>query len=847
MKKKAFLFLLLLPFVIAILAFVTASYVIRSVEVNITSILLPYDGEVGFLLRDGKQLLKAEAIYDKNYPLSEGNLLVWSSSDESVAEILKEGEDYYLVPKKEGESIITCSTVKGSTSPASFIAKIFGDSGGIIVNPIIPFSQSHIENRNYVGLYDSKEAYDSRSEGRINSDAKLEFNIDIIGTSLTLDGINIETSSNVSFDKTSKTASFSGSGEAYINFIHPFSSTGGASFNFTLVEGVNAYSYDDLISLTNKANKPYKVVLRTNLESYANTYNFDEDDNIIGTKSKNTALFGRIDENNEISDFKDDLYTFETTYNHDFLNKWNAEIDKGEHEGEEKTSIMRYAGIHIQDDFYGNGFTINLHELTYPSGRQTITVEGETLIVPYLEKDDLYRGPLPFVTLGNPNYSMSDTLPMYTLYGQDNSAFYIDNDGVDLVDVHFKNCDFGNNLSNLEYVGTTLDINANDVTITDSILENGRNVVRSYSSSNLKIDNSLLQNSMEFLFRIGSNKYNHVKYNERVIYEGENGQKLSADKSVYLEPLDWDDRNSFTQKTYRSDSMLTFSALYQTQAGIFLGIEGPNYTKEEYIKFKDTLIGALTNLDGIVNSDGSKNYDGSATINDVYFASSGISAISLDSMPQGSFLENNTTSVFGVLLGQYMDGAAPGNMALTGYPTKVTLSGNTRFYDWKNKDMLTYQSLVGQDIATLIVAHGGLGNDFEVNVTEDDYLPIKKILLDNNSSVLLKEDKLNLPIYIQGGGYNISDIEFDENLKNKLTDLIEIDPFTYSLDLKAYESDHFMSDPRAKYETMKVAMLRASSNVLGFNNYKIYGLKASDGSYFNEYPSISDLTNNSKK
>ena len=63
MKKKAFLFLLLLPFIIAILAFVTASYVIRSVEVNITSILLPYDGEVGFLLRDGKQLLKAEAIY----------------------------------------------------------------------------------------------------------------------------------------------------------------------------------------------------------------------------------------------------------------------------------------------------------------------------------------------------------------------------------------------------------------------------------------------------------------------------------------------------------------------------------------------------------------------------------------------------------------------------------------------------------------------------------------------------------------------------------------------------------------------------------------------------------------
>ena len=38
MKKKAFLFLLLIPFVVAILAFVTATFVIREVETNITGI-----------------------------------------------------------------------------------------------------------------------------------------------------------------------------------------------------------------------------------------------------------------------------------------------------------------------------------------------------------------------------------------------------------------------------------------------------------------------------------------------------------------------------------------------------------------------------------------------------------------------------------------------------------------------------------------------------------------------------------------------------------------------------------------------------------------------------------------
>ena len=110
-----------------------------------------------------------------------------------------------------------------------------------------------------------------------------------------------------------------------------------------------------------------------------------------------------------------------------------------------------------------------------------------------------------------------------------------------------------------------------------------------------------------------------------------------------------------------------------------------------------------------------------------------------------------------------------------------------------------------------------------------------------HSSEILKDEKLNLPVYFQGGGYNDSDIIFSDNLKEKMSETFKLDPFIYSLDLKAIHSDHFMSDPQAKYETMKVAMLRASSNVLGFNEYKIIAIKNSDGSWFNEYPSLNDL------
>lgn len=838
MKKKAFLFLLLLPFIIAILAFVTATYVIRSVEVNITNITFnEYNGLTPFLLKDGKQLLKYEVIYDKNYPLSEGNDLVWTSSDESVAIVEKESSDYYLVPKKEGQIRITCANQKGSVR-ASFDAVIVGDGGAIVVNPIIPFSQSKITETNYVGLYDSKEAYELSTDEFLNSDAYLDLDIQIIGSSLSFDGFTINTSSNISFNSQTRRITFIGDGEAYIDFINPLSESGSTHLEFTLVKAINAYDYEDLIALTNKANKPYKIVLRTNLESYENTYNFDENGAITGLKNKNTSLFGRLDDNEKVMDFTDDLYSFETTYNHDFLNKWNKEIDEGKHEGEEKTNIYRYAGIRIQDDFYGNGFTINLHELTYPSGRQSVTVNGETYLVPYLMQDDLYRGPLPFVTLGNPNYSMSDTLPMFTLYGQDNSGVYIDKDDVTINDVHFKNCDFGNNLSNLEYVGSTVDINADNVTLKNSIIENGRNVIRSYSSLNLTIENCLIQNAMEFLFRSGSNEFNHVDYDIRAEYEGENGRKLSSTKESYLAGI-----TNFSEKTYKADSMLTFSAIYNTQADEFLGISGPNYTKEEYIKFKDYLIEALTNRDGFIDENGEKVYAGTTTIKHTNFASSGISAISLDTLPQGSFLETNITTVFKMLLGAYMSDAYPENMALTSFPTRVEIGEGVNFYDWKNANQLTYESLVGQDIRTLIVSHGGLGSGFEVNITEEDYLPLKKLLLDNYANELLKEEMINIPFYIEGGGYNESDLIINEELAQTLSSLIELDPFAYSLDLKAVHSDHFNSDPQAKYETMKVAMLRASFNVIGFNNYKMYGLKASDGKWFNESPSLEYLRN----
>ena len=45
------------------------------------------------------------------------------------------------------------------------------------------------------------------------------------------------------------------------------------------------------------------------------------------------------------------------------------------------------AGLRVQKDFYGNGYTINMHNLTFPSSViETTDKEGNIIKVPYLAK-----------------------------------------------------------------------------------------------------------------------------------------------------------------------------------------------------------------------------------------------------------------------------------------------------------------------------------------------------------------------------------------------------------------------------------------------------------------------------
>ena len=851
MRKKAILFLLFLPFLIAIFAFVTSTVIIRSVETDITGIRWDYQSgeENPFSLSQKKTLLKAEPIYDDRYPLSEGNELVWSSLDpetreeSAIATIESDGENSYLVFHEEGTCRVECRNQKGNVSDY-FLARIVGDSGAIIITPTIPFSSQSISGVNHVGLYDSAQAYERKTP-----DASLMFDIDIFGTtSFKESEIQVESSENVEVDLANHEITLLEEGKASITFVNPVSSRGNGALTFDIEEALNVYDYEDLMAATNDSATGIPVVLRKNLLNFDRAYQMnadgsmkqDEDGNLLSS-SENVSLFGQKDGNTFRPFRNSDLYSFETTYDHTYLDLWN------EKKPETPVSLLRHAAVHIQKDFYGNGFEINLHDLCYPSQEQTITDSlGNKTTNAILGENDLYRGPLLYVSLGDPNTPgttiTNSGLPIFALYGQDNIGFYVEGDDITLEDVHFANADnIAGNLSNLAYTGTVMEINGNGIQIKDSVIEKGRNVLRSYSSLDLTVENCLLQNAMEFLVKTGSNEFNEVDGNKEVIYEDGNGVKHKTTAKEYLAPQTLADLDKFD---YRADSLLSHGAIYNTQANEFVGVEEGSYDKEDYASAIDTIAESLTNTEGFLDASGKKVYKGSMSIKDCFFYNSGISAIFLDTIPQGSFLYSNITSLLSLITGMYFGDVQPSNMARTSYPVLVEVDGDTRFYDWKKYDDLSFESLLLENIAALILAHGGLGDGFSVSVTEDDYLPLKKMIKEQQSHVLTKKEDtnyLNLPIFFNGGGYNESDVVLSDSLTSLFGESFSLDPYLYSLDLKQDPVDDFNTSPIGKYQAMKIAMLRAASNITGFHPYRFVPLDTVQRKWLGQAPSLSDL------
>ena len=792
MKKTNLIILLIIPFIISLLGIVTINVSINTFYGDITGIEWEYDDVEAFQLKDTKYQLKATPLNASNAPLDSGNGLIWMCEnkdvtiEEKIAEIVSESGNYYLKPIKEGEVIITCSNFKGNIFK-KMTAIIYTD-GVVIITPEISGSQNNIDDNIYYGQYDL--------ENNQKKEATFNFNVKCIPSEIT-DSLTLkETSSNIVVNLQNKRVTIKNSGDASFTL----SASGNSqTYDFKVVEnGVNVYTYEDLLNCTNKSENGEVAVLRKS---------FETQETLNASSANNIELFGKINNKNKF-DFTNDVYRFDTTYNNEYIKQWNEFAKNNSSYKEISNEIV--AGLRIQKDFYGNGYTINMHSLTYPSS--VILAEGTNLEIPVNGPDDLFQGPKPFYTLGDP-YG----LPLATAYGQDNVGMYIDGDNITVNDVNVKNCELKGSLSFLSTVGTVMDVNGDNNTIINSRLSNGKNVLRTFSTENFTLKNSLLSNSMNFLMEVGTNEYmsyNETKKHTFSTYEGINadstlpeylgeaGSQGDTDLNAYI-------MGSFTDPTAMRKSM-------------------------------DNIQNALNDRNAVNGI-----YRATITIDDTYFYNSGISAIAMETMFNGPFLysplPSMVTDIFGMmsLEGKPVIPLTPTKVGGTSYPAKVDIKGNTRFYDYKDSSNIDLSGLINENISVL--AKEVFGKEKEINI--DTVFPIKPLLLNearkqkstySNDGV----EYINIPIAYYGGGLNLSVVNLDlYKEKENLSESIEINFL-----------DNYMTPSSSASDTMsmmKDIMLKCVTIVSGYEPFKFVCVKG-NGYLYGETPKVADLIANAK-
>ena len=799
-SKKNLVILLIMPFAVSLLTFQAISMTFNLIDNDIVAIDWDYEDNEAFALsgEKTKHKLVARAINDRNYPT--GQSLRWDvynveGSGEKRAEIYESNGESYLYTLQTGEVVITVQNDKGNVQK-KMNATIY-ENNVIVFNSTTKGSQSNVDPINYYGQFDLVNGKKQLSSLSYNLKAICEGNDN--STRI------IEQSSNIICDPTKNTISFINGGakpyeDCFVKFgfentTYPETYT----YNFRVVtNGINVYSYDDLLNCTNRSATGEIMVLRKNFES---TQNLDRAD------SNNTVLFGNM--SGKSYTFSNEIYKFETRFNHEYIDQWNdfANQSNGKYKAVSKEVKV---GLRVQKDVYGNGYTLNLHNLTYPyDSIMAIDQDGNNQLVPKLADENLFRGPLPYYTLGDPN-----KMPLVTAYGQDNIGVYVDGSNITINDINLKSCDFGNNLANLDTVGTTMELHGENITIKNSKLSNGKAVLKSYDSNNALIDNCMLSYARTFLCMTGSYEYMKVDPGELYQFTTEDGVKSLTTLADYL------------QAGANGDKALT-----------------------NYMYGKDTKGHMLESMKSIQNGLDNKRtntYKGELTIRDSLFYRSSISSIGLESLFNGPFLFNGAPSIISNALSggsaaEMLEESGigvpfiPTQISGVSYPVKLNLSGTTKFYDYKTSNILDMNGLVGENVSTMAESVG-----YEDKVSLDTIFPIKSILTEEGKKRnAITQGQMNVPIVFYGGGINYSQVNFESDFdyKNHMTDVFDVDFLSRYSQIESH-GDGIVAN-------LMGAVLKSVTIVTGFNAFK-FALSKNDGYLFGEAPQIQELNNNHK-
>lgn len=795
MKKKNLIILLLIPFVITLVGVITINTTFNFIENDMIGIDWSYDEIEGIKLEDKLHKLVASPIYEQGYPPLKEEALVWSVYDSDnheenkYAKIVNENDNWYLQPLQIGEVKVTCSNKKGNIFKTMTV--IIFKEGAIVVQSKIKASQNNIDPNIYYGEYDFDKSLNKQKatfEFEVKTIGDLQIN-DLQYVNNTPDIIEIDEANKIVKIKTSGDASFTVKTNND-EMVKPM------TYSFKVVkDGVNVYDYNQLLACTNKSTNGEIVVLRKSFESVNNLNN---------TTDNNVVCFGNYTDGKKI-DFTSDVYSFETTYNQDYIKAWNEFVNSNP--SYKKISNRVLAGIRVQKDFYGNGYTINLHNLTFPSSTMDVVdSNGNKTTIPALSKDDLYRGPLPFYSLGE-----HDNMPLIEAFGQDNVGMYVDGSDILVNDVNLKNCDFGNLMSNLDYVGTVLETNGNNITIKNSRLSNGKQVVRSFSSTNVSIVNSMLSNARNFLLTIGSNDYIKADLLKEYEFTLLNGEKITSTINNYL------------MKSNAGDDTLNAFVI------------GSFTDKEKMRK-------AILDIQNALNDESliKDIYKGSMNIKDTMFYRSGIASIGMDTMFNGPFLESSTPSVVNMLLTGLNVPYIPNHVGGMSHPVELNITGKTKFYDYKEWNNLDITGLINENISSFVddakeifgVTDADIGD-----ISIDTIFPIKSFLKSSVVTTTSSDGKVyvNIPIAYYGGGANLSKVTFDtEDLKYDSCKLTVVDLLDKYLSLKGIDLDNINLD-KLDLAVIKNVMLKCVTIVTGYEPFKFISVNK-QGYLFDEGP-----------
>lgn len=801
-KRKTLIILLIIPLVIGLISFVSVSILVNTVPVDIDGIAWAYDSQVGFKISEELYKLEAEAvILDESKIIDEGNELVWSvTQEDECVEISNNGEEYYLKALKEGRSTITCSNAK-KTVGKSFTAIVYENSA-IIVNTEIPMASSSsiansafFDDSHYVyGEYDYTDSVIDSSKTRSSIALKVEALGDIADEEVSISGF----SSNLSYAGSGYSFSFLGNGEAYIDLSCSYINE---SYSFTIIaDGVNVYSYDDLLRATNKSAAGEVAVLRTNLLSLDSLYAYEERD--LGGKSKAKVyqdvlnanvnqkidnLFGHFDFETQSFSFEEEIYAYDSSYLVSYIDQLNqSETYLKNHD---PISKERKVGIHLRKSLYGNGYTISAHNLTFPryakmysnygkDGRlkpfDTSSESGKTYAY---EGKDLFTGPNYFLSIGDFHDNN-----FIAAYGEDNSAFLIDEDDVELRDIALYGCDQVDNLYDYTYVGNVVNVLADDVSIKNSLFANGKNVIRAFSSNNLHIDNCALSRSAEFLLLLGSNEYEKVDDEKQMSFHYGSNEVSGTLNALKNEEID-----RYLSKYLGLDGD-TASSIFGTSD--IKDVEG--LSNEQYISFLQDL---QENAYDCLYEESEK-IDANVYVNDTYFEDSGMFAIALETSFNGPYLYNGGPTPISSFFSSALEVEAPKNIAGTSKGVNLVLEGDTSFYDYKDIDSIDMNTIIEDNLSSFVSSL--LGSSDASSVTIDNFFPVKPLLKDvckdsiyqTSGSVVTDEDGnqtqeilnyLNTKVIFYGGGVNnsvVSDLTDHADLSSDETSLNLLKAFT---------------------------------------------------------------------